>query len=646
MAEDIGDKIVERLKQEGQLTRNTGTNSIKTLRTEFAKFTDVFQSINANVMEQTQILRETLQLQMEEANRAERARQLEEARRSGPPTGGPSSAGGDRERQGPTPQGGGLMAGLASLFGGGLGGFGGALGGTALAALRTPLRTAILAVLAPAVGKLLGGFTEAALSELGADVNVATQFGEAANFAGLAGMVGLAFGRRMGLVGAGAGAAASFGDDVLDAIGLDKDSMISILGMEMQTETIAQGVLGALGAAVTTAATSPSFRASITNFFKDSVDADGNPLSRFPRRRAMIGGMIGTAVLGAYLTYGEDVKDWLETQGMPEGFADTTVDVVGLTAAGASLGAMFGPQGALVGAAIGFAIGLGKNVVDWMQGMREEATAEFNEQVASAQEVMARAAAGEQVSEEERRQIATVAAEARRRTQLALPGEQGAAAQSVLEEAERALAAQPLNAEQGITQSQVQQRVMAALSGNQESFNELVQYVKDREEATADDFFRFSSRETFLRRLLEGLVYDAPMDYLAQNPDVFDRWQNMVEQVMQTEGYRTGTKGFMDFGKGSFAVLHGREAVVPESTPAGQFLKNYFDENWQPLMNRVNEVSNAAMSQLTGSVTYAPVTLAPVTNNNVRGGSSSTVINSLSKDRSDLDYFARPAGVQ
>ena len=82
MAEDIGDKIVDRLKQEGQLTRNTGTNSIKTVRTELAKFNDVFQSINSNAMEQTQILRETLQLQLTESGKTERTRQIEEARRS------------------------------------------------------------------------------------------------------------------------------------------------------------------------------------------------------------------------------------------------------------------------------------------------------------------------------------------------------------------------------------------------------------------------------------------------------------------------------------------------------------------------------------------------------------------------------------
>lgn len=44
-----------------------------------------------------------------------------------------------------------------------------------------------------------------------------------------------------------------------------------------------------------------------------------------------------------------------------------------------------------------------------------------------------------------------------------------------------------------------------------------------------------------------------------------------VEGIPQ---YNSGTGGFADFGTGTLAELHGSEAVIPENSPAGDFLKN------------------------------------------------------------------------
>ena len=50
--------IIQRLKDEGNLIRNSGTNSIRSVKIEMAKFQDVFNTISANVIEQTSILRQ------------------------------------------------------------------------------------------------------------------------------------------------------------------------------------------------------------------------------------------------------------------------------------------------------------------------------------------------------------------------------------------------------------------------------------------------------------------------------------------------------------------------------------------------------------------------------------------------------------
>ena len=121
--------------------------------------------------------------------------------------------------------------------------------------------------------------------------------------------------------------------------------------------------------------------------------------------------------------------------------------------------------------------------------------------------------------------------------------------------------------------------------------------------------------------------------------------------------FREGSPGFVDFGDGSLAVLHGREAVVPFETPAGQLLNSVFDENWSPkqsqeieMLNTPPNISGMLMSKR-NYVATAGETLAidrqraqmaitnvmpqminarPVTNNN----SSTTIINNISPARS------------
>jgi hypothetical protein len=87
--------------------------------------------------------------------------------------------------------------------------------------------------------------------------------------------------------------------------------------------------------------------------------------------------------------------------------------------------------------------------------------------------------------------------------------------------------------------------------------------------------------------------------------------------------FRTGTKGFIDFGIGTPAILHGFEAVVPRNTPAGEFLANNFTENWEPIMRRISGIESSALQQSMTApiiITNAP-TVAPI-NNNVRGGTN------------------------
>jgi hypothetical protein len=65
MAEDTTGKIVNTLRTEGQLTRNTGTNSIKSIGLRLNNLAPVFNAINGSLQQQTRLLEDAFDLQAE-----------------------------------------------------------------------------------------------------------------------------------------------------------------------------------------------------------------------------------------------------------------------------------------------------------------------------------------------------------------------------------------------------------------------------------------------------------------------------------------------------------------------------------------------------------------------------------------------------
>lgn len=72
------DEIIARLKAEGDLTRNTGTNSMRSVKTQLSKFDGVFNSINANIAEQTSIMKAQLGIAQDAAALAATQEQFDE----------------------------------------------------------------------------------------------------------------------------------------------------------------------------------------------------------------------------------------------------------------------------------------------------------------------------------------------------------------------------------------------------------------------------------------------------------------------------------------------------------------------------------------------------------------------------------------
>ena len=70
--------IIQRLREEGELVRTSGPNSIRSVKVEMSKFGDLFDSINSNVEAQTNLMRQQLGLAQAAVRKAETQEQLNE----------------------------------------------------------------------------------------------------------------------------------------------------------------------------------------------------------------------------------------------------------------------------------------------------------------------------------------------------------------------------------------------------------------------------------------------------------------------------------------------------------------------------------------------------------------------------------------
>jgi hypothetical protein len=173
---DAAKPVVDRLKAEGQLIRNTGTNSIRSVNVRLDKFSELFQSMNVALGQQTTMMSAALGIQQAQLlldqESAEREKTRDELNKvstttaaNGGPGGGP--VGGGRSGGGAGDDGSsGGWTGLGALFTGGLG------GGAAFALLRTfasrfLFRFLPALLLAPAVVDGLDGFLETTLQGVG-----------------------------------------------------------------------------------------------------------------------------------------------------------------------------------------------------------------------------------------------------------------------------------------------------------------------------------------------------------------------------------------------------------------------------------------------------------------------------------------------
>lgn len=239
------------------------------------------------------------------------------------------------------------------------------------------LMVGLVAGVAPFVGQFVHDFVEQSLINFEFTPEVASSFGDAAGLASLGGILGLAFGKRFGLIAGAAGAAYTFGDEVLDYLGIDPKSMVSVFGQEFQAQNVMGGVMSAMIGIAGFALTSPGMWTRMAGL----ATASTSFVLSLLKTRLGVASAIGTL----YMMYGDQASAWLQEFGLSEGESNLIVDGVSFATMGAFLGSKFGPVGLIVGGLAGLALGIGKGIFDWVQKEKQQ---RIDEVINSAKEAL------------------------------------------------------------------------------------------------------------------------------------------------------------------------------------------------------------------------------------------------------------------
>lgn len=584
--------IVERLKAEGDLIRNSGTNSIRSVKIQLDRFEGIFNTISANVVEQTELMRLQVGTLAEQVERQRTQEQYDEIRQNAPdpaPQTQSDSSSNDATNKK-----------INEI-------------GDSIAKAFSVKNLAMIGAAGFVGYNLLKGFIDEkggigeVLKDMGIDQEMQDDFKK--------------FGDNVGDLADDVGKIAVFFGDVAKKIEEFANDPLSIFGLGLTA-----GALFGLG-----------------------KDIGGGGDSGKDVQRKRFGGMkikLLAGVVGLALLAGDEVANYIAEQTFGEDWRDKPygdfLSGTGQVAEGAllgySIGRFFGPYGAIAGAVIGAGLAFGNVMSDWIQKNRAEKEAEFFERFNEIQDILDRTTG--ELSPEERQELEQAADDARARLRTATSD----AAKERLQEASKIIEDRLLS-EVGDKEigmfgrgDDFDAEMRAAFQrfygrdeetgraiGDDSGIRAMAERIgRQYDEGSWLDQLFWGDRNEFIQRSLRGgldnFFFDrsnpnAPqrlVDWDSMNP-IREHLEKTFEEGGRFHSFSQGSGGFQDFGRGEVAILHGREAVVPFNTAAGQFLDKYFDSNYNPRMaaqsNRINSVANSGLGGGT-TIINAP-TIAP-----------------------------------
>jgi len=559
--------ILNRLQAEGQLSRNSGTHSIRSVKIQLDRFQNVFKSINENVTEQTQLMRVSAGLAEKSARIQENQAQFEELERNSADSGSDTTSDNTTKRDDTRINAFGDAVGKAFTLQG--------LKNIAIAGAGLFVGYNILKGFID--DKTDGGWSDMEQSLKDTDFKAMTT--SAKELVTSASTTVLEAGKIV----------TSLATVNWDKLATSVNTMIDGLSQFETWLAALPGVI--LGGAVVRNAAAGAVAGAIGR----KNGADGK--LKLGRKLGGLGGIRGI-ILGALTTlawsYGDKVKKYLQDEtSVPDGLADIGVDaaVAGLT--GASLALMFGlgPTGILIGAAVGVAYVIGKGLYNWLVKQKESAEAAAEKHLA-------------ELSVETATEIASGGVNGGVAI-TEIPGGGSLTGSEVVVGLAEKIATGPLSG------------VIDAYSKdvNAVTSEAIAQFMDNQFDAIedGDETQKELAREQ-LRALRANMPLLQSMAIGSGEPEFVEYFRDNIEKYLSDEGFRKGTGGFRNFGEGTLSVLHGKEAVIPFNSPEGKFLSMYY------AMAKGNSPSMSAMAQGSGTpvIINAPQN-NPVTVNNVQG---------------------------
>lgn len=603
--------IIDRLKAEGDLIRNSGTNSIKAVQINLGKFENLFSSIEANIVEQTKILQMQAGMAQEavEAQRTKEqydeivppvAKQSEDTSNdTKSDTNAKINSMGDKIEKALSLRN--IALGAAGLFVGYnlLKGFIDDQTGGGFTEMQNTIRNIRWSDVRDNFNNAVSGLNVVDWAAVGPAINAMTTAVSGINWTNFTNAVNsmsetvTAFTTWLGETGV---------DDIV--------STVIAGGM------VTAGARG-LGQGLWRGATGGGGRGRA-----------GGIAGRLGR----IGPNIALAAAGLALYYGNDIKNWLNEQmgteagGTGESIVNQSVDIATAGLGLISIAGMFGPPGLIALAAVTGTVLIGNAIRHWVNDYQEKARNDFNTQVDAAI-AAAEAEDPTNLSDDTATAVATAMAEARRRTQLAI-------GQAAVEEAEQAeaelrqiLAQQNVgDGSEGVTQDQLSRLRTQALAGDSAAIQELLTYAEGRE-----------SDRGYLSRTFGGTRDEWIADFIRSIGDTAYGDQNLSieEQIRQADAWDAMATRILN-GDFSAQQYGGRGLVVERPGERLAYMRqqeaNQLDaliiaqQNAQQRDAQIDTLmaaTEAYLASVNGApvVISAPTTVSP-TINNIDGGRS------------------------